>query len=175
MSDKAKRQKDWLEKAGILTEALPFMRRYSGKTVVIKYGGHAMGDDRLASDFAHDVTLLKQVGIDPVVVHGGGPQIGRMLERLAIKSEFVDGLRVTDGATVEVVEMVLSGLLHKRIVIGIGHAGGRAIGISGKDGDLIRARKLRRTVADPASTIEKILDLGFVGSRDTVNPHSLDA
>lgn len=104
MSDKAKRQKDWLEKAGILTEALPFMRRYSGKTVAIKYGGHAMGDDKLASDFAHDVTLLKQVGIDPVVVHGGGPQIGKMLERLAIKSEFVDGLRVTDEATVEVVE-----------------------------------------------------------------------
>jgi len=175
MSDKAKRQKDWLEKAGILTDALPFMRRYSGKTVVIKYGGHAMGDDKLASDFAHDVTLLKQVGIDPVVVHGGGPQIGGMLERLAIKSEFVDGLRVTDEATVEVVEMVLSGLLNKRIVTGIANAGGRAIGISGKDGGLIHARKLRRTVADPDSNIEKILDLGFVGEPDMVNPHILDA
>ena len=175
MSDKAKRQKDWLEKAGILTEALPFMRRYSGKTVAIKYGGHAMGDDSLASGFAHDVTLLKQVGIDPVVVHGGGPQIGKMLERLAIKSEFVDGLRVTDEATVEVVEMVLSGLLNKRIVAGINKAGGRAIGISGKDGGLIRARKLRRTVADPDSNIEKVLDLGFVGEPEAVNPHILDA
>jgi acetylglutamate kinase len=175
MSDKAKRQKDWLEKAGILTDALPFMRRYSGKTVVIKYGGHAMGDDKLASGFAHDVTLLKQVGIDPVIVHGGGPQIGRMLERLAIKSEFIDGLRVTDDATVEVVEMVLSGLLNKRIVTGISNAGGRAIGISGKDGDLIHARKLRRTVADPDSNIEKILDLGFVGEPESVNPHILDA
>lgn len=175
MSDKAKRQKDWLEKAGILTEALPFMRRYSGKTVTIKYGGHAMGDDRLASGFAHDATLLKQVGIDPVVVHGGGPQIGKMLERLAIKSEFVDGLRITDEATVEVVEMVLSGLLNKRIVAGINNAGGRAIGISGKDGNLIRARKLRRTVADPDSNIEKILDLGFVGEPEAVNPHILDA
>lgn len=175
MSDKAQRQKDWLEKAGILTDALPFMRRYAGKTVVIKYGGHAMGDDRLASDFAHDVTLLKQVGIDPVVVHGGGPQIGGMLERLAIKSEFVDGLRVTDEATVEVVEMVLSGLLNKRIVAGIGNAGGRAIGISGKDGGLIRAAKLRRTVADPDSNIEKVLDLGFVGDPVAVNPHILDA
>ena len=175
MSDKAKRQRDWLEKAGILTEALPFMRRYSGKTVVIKFGGHAMGDEHLASDFAHDVTLLKQVGIDPVVVHGGGPQIGKMLERLAIKSAFVDGLRVTDKATVEVVEMVLSGLLNKRIVAGINNAGGRAIGISGKDGDLIRARKLRRTAADPDSNIEKILDLGFVGEPDTINPHILDA
>ena len=151
------------------------MRRYSGKTVVIKFGGHAMGDEHLASDFAHDVTLLKQVGIDPVVVHGGGPQIGQMLERLAIKSAFVDGLRVTDKATVEVVEMVLSGLLNKRIVTGISNAGGRAIGISGKDGDLIRARKLRRTAADPDSNIEKILDLGFVGEPAAVNPHILDA
>ena len=175
MSDKAKRQKDWLEKAGILTDALPFMRRYAGKTVVIKYGGHAMGDDTLASDFAHDVTLLKQVGIDPVVVHGGGPQIGSMLERLAIKSEFVDGLRVTDEATVEVVEMVLSGLLNKRIVSGISAVGGRAIGISGKDGGLIRAARLRRTVADPDSNIEKILDLGYVGEPEAVNPHVLDA
>ena len=175
MSDKAKRQKDWLEKAGILTDALPFMRRYAGKTVVIKYGGHAMGDDKLASDFAHDVTLLKQVGIDPVVVHGGGPQIGKMLERLAIKSEFVDGLRVTDEATVEVVEMVLSGLLNKRIVSGISAVGGRAIGISGKDGGLIRAARLRRTVADPDSNIEKILDLGYVGEPEAVNPHVLDA
>lgn len=174
MSDKEKHQKAWLEKAGILTEALPFMRRYSGKTIVVKYGGHAMGDDALASQFAHDVTLLKQVGIDPVVVHGGGPQIGRMLERLAISSEFVDGLRVTDSRTVEVVEMVLSGSINKRIVAGINVAGGRALGLSGKDGNLIRARKLRRTRRDPDSNIEKILDLGFVGEPEAVDPHVLD-
>ena len=174
MSEKAQRQKDWLEKAGILTEALPFMRRYSGKTVVIKYGGHAMGDERLASDFAHDVTLLEQVGIDPVVVHGGGPQIGRMLERLAIDSEFVDGLRVTDTATVEVVEMVLSGLINKQIVAAIGAAGGRAVGLSGKDARLLRVSKLKRTKRDPDSNIEKVIDLGFVGEPDYVDPHILD-
>lgn len=175
MSDKAKQQKAWLEKAGILTEALPFMRRYSGKTIVVKYGGHAMGDDELASQFAHDVTLLKQVGIDPVVVHGGGPQIGKMLQRLAIESEFVDGLRVTDSATVEIVEMVLSGSINKRIVAGISAAGGRAVGLSGKDGNLIRVRKLRRTRRDTDSNIEKILDLGFVGEPETVDPHVLDS
>jgi acetylglutamate kinase len=175
MSDKAKRQKDWLEKAGILTDALPFMRRYAGKTIVVKYGGHAMGDDSLAREFAHDVTLLKQVGIDPVVVHGGGPQIGRMLERLAIKSEFVDGLRVTDAATMEVAEMVLSGLLNKRIVAGINAAGARAVGLSGKDANLIRPRKLRRSQRDPDSNIEKIVDLGFVGEPAEVDPHVLEA
>ncbi len=175
MSDKAKQQKAWLEKAGILTEALPYMRRYSGKTIVVKYGGHAMGDDELASQFAHDVTLLKQVGIDPVVVHGGGPQIGKMLQRLAIESEFVDGLRVTDSATVEIVEMVLSGSINKRIVAGISAAGGRAVGLSGKDGNMIRVRKLRRTRRDTDSNIEKILDLGFVGEPETVDPHVLDS
>ena len=175
MRDKAKRQKDWLEKAGILTEALPFMRRYSGKTIVVKFGGHAMGDDKLASIFAHDVTLLEQVGIDPVVVHGGGPQIGHMLERLAIDSEFVDGLRVTDGATVEVVEMVLSGLINKQIVANIGAAGGRAAGLSGKDGGLLQVRKLQRTKRDPDSHIEKIIDLGFVGEPESVDPYILDA
>ncbi len=175
MSDKAKRQKDWLEKAGILTDALPFMRRYSDKTIVVKYGGHAMGDDMLASEFAHDIVLLKQVGINPVVVHGGGPQIGSMLERLAIESEFVDGLRVTDEPTMEVAEMVLSGLLNKRIVAGINAAGGRAVGVSGKDAGLIRARKLRRTKRDPDSNIEKILDLGYVGEPQTVDPQLLEA
>ncbi|MDH3231117.1 MAG: acetylglutamate kinase [Alphaproteobacteria bacterium] len=175
MKDKAKRQKDWLEKAGILTDALPFMRRYAGKTIVVKYGGHAMGDDALAREFAHDVTLLKQVGIDPVVVHGGGPQIGRMLERLSIKSEFVDGLRVTDAATMEVAEMVLSGLLNKGIVAGINAAGARAVGLSGKDANLIRPRKLRRSRRDPDSNIEKIVDLGFVGEPAEVDPHVLDA
>jgi acetylglutamate kinase len=175
MTDKAKRQKDWLEKAGILTDALPFMRRYAGKAVVVKYGGHAMGDDSLASEFAHDVTLLKQVGINPVVVHGGGPQIGRMLKRLSIESEFVDGLRVTDAPTMEVAEMVLSGLLNKRIVAGINAAGGRAVGISGKDAGLIRARKLQRTKRDPDSNIEQTLDLGFVGDPVGVDPSLLEA
>jgi acetylglutamate kinase len=158
-----KRRAEWLSKAGILTEALPYMRRYSDKTVVIKYGGHAMGDDDLALKFAADMVLLQQVGMNPVVVHGGGPQIGRMLERLAIKSEFIDGLRVTDKATVEIVEMVLSGAINKGIVAAINQAGGRAIGLSGKDGGLIRAEKLRRTKVDPDSNIEKVLDLGFVG------------
>jgi len=175
MRNKAKRQKDWLEKAGILTDALPFMRRYADKTIVVKYGGHAMGDDALASEFAHDVTLLKQVGINPVVVHGGGPQIGSMLERLSIETAFVDGLRVTDAPTMEVAEMVLSGLLNKRIVAGINAAGGRAVGLSGKDANLIRARKLRRTRRDPDSNIEKTLDLGYVGEPETVDPHLLEA
>ncbi len=175
MTSKSQKRQEWLEKAGILTEALPYMRRYAGKTLVIKYGGHAMGDDSLASEFAHDVTLLKQVGIDPVVVHGGGPQIGAMLKRMAISSEFVDGLRVTDAATVEVVEMVLSGLINAQIVTAIDRAGGRAIGLSGKDAGLIRARKLRRTRRDPDSNIEKILDLGFVGEPESVDPHVLDA
>jgi acetylglutamate kinase len=158
-----KRRAEWLAKAGILTEALPFMRRYNDKTVVVKYGGHAMGNDDLALKFAADIVLLKQVGMHPIVVHGGGPQIGRMLERLAIKSEFVDGLRVTDKATVEIVEMVLSGAINKGIVAAINAAGGRAIGLSGKDGGLIKARRLRRTKIDPDSNIEKVLDLGFVG------------
>ena len=158
-----KRRAEWLSKAGILTEALPFMRRYSDKTVVVKYGGHAMGDDDLALKFAADIVLMKQVGMHPIVVHGGGPPIGRMLGRLAIKSEFVDGLRVTDQATVEIVEMVLSGAINKGIVAAINAAGGRAIGLSGKDGNLIQARQLRRTKVDPDSNIEKVLDLGFVG------------
>lgn len=163
-----------LRKPRILSEALPFMRRYNGCTVVIKYGGHAMGDDELADIFARDVVLLKQVGVNPVVVHGGGPQIGRMLETLKIKSEFIDGLRVTDAATVDVVEMVLSGSINKQIVSAINRVGGAAVGLSGKDGSLIRARKLQRTRLDPESSIEKVLDLGFVGEPYEVNPHILD-
>ncbi|WP_193173936.1 acetylglutamate kinase [Nisaea nitritireducens] len=162
-------RQEWLSKAGILTEALPFMRRYSGKTVAVKFGGHAMGDDDLFKSFAADMVLMKQVGMNPIVVHGGGPQIGKMLERLAIKSEFVDGLRVTDSATVEIVEMVLSGSINKSIVAAINEAGGRAIGISGKDGNLITARKLRRTKIDTDSNIEKVLDLGFVGEPESVD------
>ncbi|HUA51123.1 MAG TPA: acetylglutamate kinase [Candidatus Sulfotelmatobacter sp.] len=164
---------DWLAKANILSEALPFMRRFAGKTFVIKYGGHAMGDDSLGTVFARDVVLLKQVGINPVVVHGGGPQIGKMLERLKIKSEFVDGLRVTDAATVEIVEMVLAGSINKAIVSAINAAGGTAVGLSGKDGKLVLARKLTRTKVDPDSHIEKVLDLGFVGEPETVNPQVL--
>ncbi len=165
--------KNWLRTARTITEALPFMRRYSGRTFVIKYGGHAMGDEELASIFASDIVLLKQVGIHPIVVHGGGPQIGKMLERLKIQSKFVDGLRVTDASTVEIVEMVLSGNINKQIVKVINAAGGSAIGISGKDGNLIQATKLRRTVRDENSNIEKILDLGFVGEPEQINPRIL--
>ena len=165
--------KHWLRTARTITEALPFMRRYSGRTFVIKYGGHAMVDAELSSLFASDIVLLKQVGVNPIVVHGGGPQIGRMLERLEVKSEFVDGLRVTDAKTVEVVEMVLSGTINKSIVSAINAAGGRAVGISGKDGNLIQARKVQRSTVDPDSNIEKVLDLGFVGEPSMVDPKVL--
>ena len=164
-----------LDKAQTLVEALPFMRRYAGATFVVKYGGNAMGDESLTESFARDVVLLKQVGINPVVVHGGGPQIGAMLERLQIKSEFVDGLRVTDRNTVDVVEMVLSGNINKQIVSAIQAVGGKAVGVSGKDGGLISARKLQRTKRDPDSNIERILDLGFVGEPAAVNPEILEA
>ncbi|WP_282605849.1 acetylglutamate kinase [Pelagibius sp. Alg239-R121] len=165
--------KHWLRTARTITEALPFMRRYTGKTFVIKYGGHAMGNQELADIFASDIVLLKQIGINPIVVHGGGPQIGQMLERLKVQSEFIDGLRVTDAATVEIVEMVLSGSINKQIVSSINSAGGTAIGLSGKDGGLIQATKLRRTKRDEESNIEKILDLGFVGEPHRVNPQIL--
>lgn len=156
--------------AATLSEALPYMRKFAGETFVIKYGGHAMGDAALAEKFARDVVLLKQVGINPVVVHGGGPQIGQMLERLKIQSSFVDGLRVTDKATVEVVEMVLAGSINKQVVSLIAAAGGKAIGISGKDGNLLTAKRLSRTKRDPDSNIEQLLDLGFVGEPDKVSP-----
>jgi len=149
--------------AHIVARALPYLRRYAGATIVVKYGGHAMGQDHLASEFGRDIALLKQVGINPVVVHGGGPQINAMLERLKIKSTFIDGLRVTDAAMVEVVEMVLSGSVNKQVASLIHRAGALAVGISGKDGGLIRARKLTRTVQDPDSEIERALDMGFVG------------
>src|SRR3984957_18168189 len=166
---------DIANKADVLSEALPFLRRYTDKRIVIKYGGHAMGDTSLGDRFAHDVVLLKQVGINPIVVHGGGPQIGQMLDRLKIQSSFIDGLRVTDAATVEVVEMVLCGSINKAIVSAIGDAGGMAIGLSGKDGKLIMARKLRRTTRDPDSNIEKILDLGFVGEPQQINAEILES
>jgi acetylglutamate kinase len=161
---------DAQEAARTLAAALPYMKRYTRQTVVVKYGGHAMGEQEAARNFARDIALLKQVGINPIVVHGGGPQIGQMLERLKIKSEFVDGLRVTDAATVEIVEMVLSGSINKEIVALINAAGGKAIGLSGKDGGLLRARKVARTKRDPDSNIEKVLDLGFVGEPERVDP-----
>ncbi len=163
-----------LAKAGVLAEALPYMRQFNGRRFVIKYGGHAMGDTALANAFARDIVLLKQVGIEPVIVHGGGPQIGAMLERLKIKSEFIDGLRVTDEATVEIVEMVLSGSINKQIVSAINAAGGRAVGLSGKDGGLMSVRKLRRTRRETDSNIEKILDLGFVGEPSRIDPELLN-
>ena len=162
------------DKARVLSEALPFMQRYDGRTVVVKYGGHAMGDADLASKFARDIVQLKQTGINPIVVHGGGPQIGSMLERLQIKSSFEDGLRITDKATVEVVEMVLAGSINKQVVAAIHQAGGRAVGISGKDGHLIEARKVTRTKRDPGSSIERLVDLGFVGEPERINPEILD-
>lgn len=165
---------DILDIAGTLIEALPYMRRYQGAVMVIKYGGHAMGDEKVARDFARDVVLLKQVGINPVVVHGGGPQIKAMLERLKIQSDFVDGLRVTDAATVEVVEMVLAGKINKEIVTAIQAAGGKAVGISGKDGRLIEATRLTRTKRDPESNIERVVDLGFVGEPAKINTALLE-
>ena len=158
-----------LAKAETLVEALPYLQRYAGRTFVVKYGGHAMGDPELARDFAEDVVLLKAVGINPVVVHGGGPQIGRMLKKLGVESRFVDGLRVTDKATAEVAEMVLSGGINKELVGWIAGAGGKAIGISGKDGGLVIARKVTRTSRDPDSQIEQVIDLGFVGEPATVD------
>ena len=151
------------EIAQVLAEALPFMQRYAGQTVVIKYGGHAMGDRKLARQFCADIVQMKLSGIHPVIVHGGGPQIGAMLEKLGIASRFEDGLRVTCEATVEVAEMVLSGSINKSIVACIQKAGGKAVGISGKDGNLCIARKLQRKKTDPESGLEKIIDLGFVG------------
>lgn len=175
MSDNTHDQRaEWLAKADILTEALPYMREHAGKVIVVKYGGHAMGDAVLSEAFARDIVLLKQVGLNPVVVHGGGPQIGSMLKRLSIESEFVDGLRVTDEATVEIVEMVLSGRINKGIVAAITAAGGKAVGLSGKDGGLIAARKLTRVKKDPDSNIESVLDLGFVGEPTRVDPQVLD-
>jgi acetylglutamate kinase len=166
--------KHWLRTAATLSEALPYMRRYAGATFVIKYGGHAMGDPELAAQFAADIVLIKQVGINPVVVHGGGPQIGRMLERLAVQSEFVDGLRITDRQTVDIVEMVLAGSINKEVVSAINAAGGKAVGICGKDGNLIEARKLEHRTHETDSNIEKIVDLGFVGDPAKVNTEILD-
>jgi acetylglutamate kinase len=157
------------DQARILSEALPHMQRYDEEIVVVKYGGHAMGQETLARDFARDIVLLEQAAINPVVVHGGGPQIAAMLKKLGIKSEFAAGLRVTDAATVEIVEMVLAGSINKQIVGYINAAGGKAIGLCGKDGNMVTARKVTRTIVDPDSNIEKVVDLGFVGEPDKVD------
>ncbi len=174
MTDQASDTDRFSHDAGILAQALPYMQRYEGKTVVVKYGGHAMGDLKLGQAFARDIALLKQSKVNPIVVHGGGPQIGQMLKQLNIQSEFVDGLRVTDQQTIDVVEMVLAGKINKEIVSNINAAGGIGVGLCGKDAHLITARKLTRTKRDPESNIEKVLDLGFVGEPAKVNPHVLD-
>ncbi len=155
--------------ARVLSEALPHLQRYDEEIVVVKYGGHAMGDEDRARSFARDIVLLEQTAINPVVVHGGGPQIGDMLKRLGIKSEFAAGLRITDQATIEVVEMVLAGSINKQIVGFINEAGGRAVGLCGKDGNMVLAKKVSRSVVDPDSQIEKMVDLGFVGEPDKVD------
>lgn len=163
-----------LAKAETLIEALPYFQRYAGRSFVVKYGGHAMGDPAAARDFAEDIVLLKAVGINPVVVHGGGPQIGAMLKKLGVESQFIDGLRVTDRETASVAEMVLSGAINKELVGWINQAGGMAIGISGKDGKMVLAEKVSRTVKDPDSQIEQVVDLGFVGEPKHVDTTILE-
>lgn len=163
-----------IAKTHVLIEALPYFQRYAGRTFVVKYGGHAMGDPAAARDFAEDIVLLKTVGINPVVVHGGGPQIGAMLAKLGVESTFVDGLRVTDKQTAQIAEMVLSGAINKELVGWINQAGGKAIGISGKDGRLVTAAKVNRTVKNPDSNIEQAVDLGFVGEPSAVDTTIID-
>ena len=168
-------QIDLLAKTGMLVEALPFMRRYSDKTILIKFGGHAMGKADYVKAFASDIALLDQVGARPVVVHGGGPQIGEMLKKLKIESKFIDGLRVTDEATISIVEMVLAGGINKALVAAIASAGGRAVGVSGKDGGLITARKLMAVAKSSDSAIQNAVDLGFVGEPANIDVTVLDA
>ena len=169
-----KTETEGLHEAEILAQALPYMQRYAGRTVVVKYGGNAMGDESLGKAFCRDIALLKQAGVHPVVVHGGGPQIGSMLDKMGIKSEFKDGLRVTDQATIEIVEMVLAGSINKSIVANINAEGARAVGLCGKDGNMVLVEKLRRTSVDPNSNIERIVDLGFVGEPKEVDSTVLD-
>jgi acetylglutamate kinase len=162
------------QQAQILAEALPYMQRYDEEIVVVKYGGHAMGEEHLARDFARDIVLLEQTAINPVVVHGGGPQIEAMLKQVGVQSHYSAGLRVTDEKTLEIVEMVLAGSINKQMVGYINAAGGKAIGLCGKDGNMVQARKLTRTVVDPDSHIEKVVDLGFVGEPEKVDTTVLD-
>ncbi|HMQ93336.1 MAG TPA: acetylglutamate kinase [Amaricoccus sp.] len=171
MERSAAMTRDWIATARTLSEALPYLQRYDGATIVIKFGGHAMGDEKEMADFARDVVLMKQCNVNPVVVHGGGPMINEMLQRLAIPSEFVDGKRVSDAATVEVVEMVLSGRINKRIVQAINAQGGKAIGLSGKDANLMICEKdIRTTLRDGE---EVAVDLGFVGKPVEMHPEIL--
>lgn len=174
MTTTSKPESEMIAEAEILSKALPYMLRYDDKTVVVKFGGHAMGDPALGKAFAQDITLLKLSGLDPVVVHGGGPQINAMLAKLDIKSEFAGGMRITDRKTVEIVEMVLAGSINKEIVQTIQEAGGRAIGLTGKDGNMVTVTPLTRTVVDPDSNIEKVVDLGFVGEPKTVRTEVLE-
>jgi acetylglutamate kinase len=160
--------------AHVLSEALPHMQRYDDEIVVVKYGGHAMGDEATAKSFARDIVLMEQTAINPVVVHGGGPQIGDMLKRLGIESQFAAGLRITDAKTIEIVEMVLAGSINQQLVGYINEAGGRAVGLTGKDGNMVKARKITRTIADPDSHIERVVDLGFVGEPEKVDTMVLD-
>ncbi len=164
-----KNQQNSSRDAAILANALPYMQRYKGKQVVIKYGGHAMGDFELSTAFARDIALLKQSKLNPIIVHGGGPQIGRMLEKMGIKSEFSDGLRITDEKTIEIVEMVLAGSINKQIVAMINQQGEKAIGLCGKDGNMVVAKKTSKKIIDPNSNIKKIIDLGFVGEPDKID------
>jgi acetylglutamate kinase len=157
------------QQARILAEALPYMQRYDEEIVVVKYGGHAMGEEQQARDFARDIVLLEQTAINPVVVHGGGPQIEAMLKRVGVESQFAAGLRITDARTLQIVEMVLAGSINKQMVGYINEAGGKAVGLCGKDGNMVVARKLTRTVVDPGSNIERIVDLGFVGEPDKID------
>jgi len=157
------------EIARVLSEALPYMQRYDEETIVIKYGGHAMGDEHLAREFARDVVLLEQTAINPIVVHGGGPQIEAMLKKVGVRSQYAAGLRATDERTLEIVEMVLAGSINKQMVGYINEAGGKAVGLCGKDGNMVIARKLTRAVVDPGSNIEKVVDLGYVGEPDKVD------
>jgi acetylglutamate kinase len=164
----------WRATARVLTEALPYILHYDQKTIVVKYGGNAMGDEGVAEHFAQDIVLMRLTGIEPVVVHGGGPQIGAMLKKLEIKSTFVDGLRVTDQAAIDVVEMVLTGTVNKQIVSAINNAGGRAVGVSGKDGQMIVAKKALRTRTNPATGKSETVDLGFVGEPDKINTQVIE-
>ncbi len=166
-------KRDWVATARTLSEALPYLQRYDGATVVVKFGGHAMGDAASMQGFARDIVLMKQCGLHPVVVHGGGPQINQMLDRLGVKSEFRDGLRVTTAETVEVVEMVLAGGINKRIVAALNAQGGKAVGLCGKDANLMVCEKALRRKKDPESAIEQVLDLGFVGEPVEVDPRVL--
>ena len=168
-------QTEWLKKADLLTETLPFMKRYANKVIVVKFGGNAMGKKEYVNSFAKDIVLLQQVGMLPVVVHGGGPQIGEMLSKLQIKTEFINGLRITDAATIDVVEMVLSGVTNKSIVSAIANSGAKSVGISGKDGNLITAKRLNKVDDNSDSNVEKAIDLGYVGEPEKIDPQVIHA